>query len=125
MREEQQLVSEFMQERPTMARANSDPRLMMQLLQNEVDELKVEIEAGDHNKIAGELPDVVWFCLTIAEIYGIDLENALWAKGIRNQEKYPTEYFGGEMTYEEAHTICRALWAQNGNDDSFLQLSQS
>lgn len=121
MREEQKLVSEFVTERPIMLDNNRDPKRMVELLKQEVDELEVEILAEKPNKIAQELPDVVWFCLTIAEIYGIDLENALWAKSIRNQEKYPAEMFNNGMTYEEAHTLCRALWAENGNDDKYFE----
>lgn len=123
MREEQSLVKEFVAERPTMFDNNRSPHRMVELLQQEMDELKVEIEAGDVAKIAGELPDVVWFCLTIAEIYGIDLENALWAKALRNQEKYPARMFNDGMSYEEAHVLCRALWAENGNDNDFLELN--
>jgi len=120
MREEQRLVHEFVAERPTMFDNNRDPKRMAELLRQEMDELLVEIDKEDVNGIAGELPDVVWFCLTIAEIYGIDLENAFWAKGIRNQEKYPASMFDNGMTYEQAHTLCRALWG--GNDEDYFDL---
>jgi NTP pyrophosphatase (non-canonical NTP hydrolase) len=121
MRAEQELVKEFVTDRPTMIANNRNPNRMMELLKQEIDELSVEIMAENPDKIAQELPDVVWFCLTIAEIYGIDLENALWAKALRNEAKYPEEYFQDGMSYEEAHTLCRALWSQYGNDKEFFE----
>lgn len=119
MRAEQDLVQEFLIQRPTMLENNANPDRMAQLLQDEVDELKTELIAGDKNKIAQELPDVLWFVLTIAELHGIDLENAFYAKAIRNEEKYPDSYFCGYLDYEQAHMFCRALWADSGNDDNY------
>jgi len=118
MREEQSLIAEFMQRRPAMVVNNSDPKRMVELLYQEVDELNVEIEAGNVDKIAQELPDVAWFCLTIAQVYGIDLENAIWAKALRNEHKYGEEYFDGSIPYEEAHALCREMWDRN-NDGNY------
>ena len=118
MREEQALVGEFAVRRPTMLENNKNPQRMTDLLLMEVDELLVEIKAGNENKIAQELPDVVWFALTIANLYGIDLENALWAKAIRNDHKYPEELFNNGMTYEDAYKLCRDNWDRD-NDDNY------
>jgi len=120
MREEQQLVREFLAARPRMAENNSHPEKMKELLQQEVDELCVEIDAGDTAKIAQEIPDVIFFCLSIAELHGIDVENMFWGKTCRNEFKYKAELFQDGMSYEEAASLCRALWAQNGNDADYL-----
>lgn len=119
MRAEQEIVQEFMVDRPTMAENNNDPERMVELFLQEVDELVVEIRGGKINKIAQELSDVVWFGLTIANLMGIDLEDAFWAKAIRNQDKYPEHYFNNGMTYEEAATLCRDLWDRD-NDINYL-----
>jgi len=119
MRDEQALVNDFMVQRPVMLENNRNKASMVRLFLAEAEELVVELEAEDVEKIAQELPDVIWFCLTIANLYGIDMENAFWAKAIRNEHKYPEENFDGSMTYEEAATLCRALWAENGNDNHF------
>ena len=118
MRNEQEIVQEFLLKRPVMLENNNDPQIMAELLQLEVDELKVELVEGNINKIAQELPDVMWFLFTIAELHGIDLENAFYAKGIRNSMKYPEELFNNGMTYDEAATLCRATWNRD-HDDNF------
>lgn len=118
MRDEQGIVREFIISRPVMLENNLNPQRMAELLQLEVDELKTELDSNNVAKIAQELPDVVWFALSIAEIYGIDLENAFWAKALRNESKYPEEMFNNGMTYEEAATLCRALWNRD-NDVNF------
>lgn len=119
MRNEQEIVREFIRRRPTMFENNRDPARMAELLQQEIDELKIEILAGDVDKIAGEIPDVLWFCITIAEVYGIDVENSFWAKAIRNDYKYDEKYFNDGLSYEEASTLCRAMWNRD-NDVNFL-----
>ena len=118
MRQEQTIVQEFLLARPVMLENNNDPQRMAELLQLEVDELKAELLGGDTGKIAQEIPDIMWFLLTIAELHGIDSENAFYAKGIRNSMKYPEEMFNNGMTYEEAHTLCRAMWNRD-NDVNF------
>jgi NTP pyrophosphatase (non-canonical NTP hydrolase) len=118
MRAEQTVVQEFLLARPVMLENNANPARMADLLQTEVDELKAEIMEGNTDKIAQELPDVVFFLFTIAELHGIDLENAFYAKTLRNEHKYKEEMFDGSMTYEEAATLCRTMWNRD-NDVNF------
>ena len=104
--------------RPSMLANNRQIKSINDLLTSEIDELLLEINAGDTEKIAQELPDVVWFCLTLANIYGIDLEAAFYAKAIRNEIKYPAEMFSEDSDYLIAHALCRQNW-DKANDDNF------
>jgi NTP pyrophosphatase (non-canonical NTP hydrolase) len=105
-----------------MLENNADPERMKELLNDEVVEFNEVIGTGDTDKIAQELADIVFFTFSIANMMGIDLENTFWAKCIRNEFKYPEEYFNNGMSYEEASTMLRALWDRS-QDDEFHQLA--
>ena len=74
MLELQKLVGEFLAERPTMAK-NNTPREVFDLLREEINEAEAEIENPE--AMASELADILFFTMTIANIYGIDLEQAI------------------------------------------------
>jgi NTP pyrophosphatase (non-canonical NTP hydrolase) len=82
-----------------MAENNSDPNRMAQLLTEEVSEV---LEVLDNpEKLAQELSDVVWFCITIAELNGIDLSETFREKAAFFHVRYQAQYFQ-EGDYDEA-----------------------
>lgn len=57
---------------------------------------------GKLDKIREELADVVNYCILMADVCGIDLEEAVIAKIHRNEEKYPIEKaYGKSLKYTE------------------------
>ncbi len=57
---------------------------------------------GKLDKIREELADVVNYCILMADVCGIDLDDAVKAKIHRNEEKYPVEKaYGKSLKYTE------------------------
>ena len=50
-----------------------------------------ELKDSDKEKVSEELADITYYLLRIADITGIDLEDAVWKKMRKNAEKYPVE----------------------------------
>jgi len=123
MKELQQLVGNFLVDRPRMAENNSDPEVMFKLLRDEVDEAEAEIDS-DPETMARELADVVFFTMTLANQYGIDLGEAIREKTARNHVKYPAVMFQNGRSYTEAKRMARDQWKETGGDDQFYEPTQ-
>jgi NTP pyrophosphatase (non-canonical NTP hydrolase) len=123
MREQLEAVRKFVNERPTMKENNQNPLRMIELLRAELDELERAIieEPVDHQHL--ELVDIIFFSLTIAAIWEIDVEGLFDLKLRRNQVKYPPEAFQ-QGDYEEAHRLARLLWKEMGGDERFFSQTQ-
>lgn len=55
---------------------------------------EIEIETRDREKkrkVAAELVDVLWYCLSLADRIGIDLTDAFLKKFAHNTKKFPKE----------------------------------
>ena len=50
-----------------------------------------ELNDSDKEKVSEELADITYYLLRIADITGIDLEDAVWKKMKKNADKYPVE----------------------------------
>ncbi len=118
IRELQDEVSRFLSKRPTMLENNSHPGKVAELLQSEVDEALAVLDQPD--KLGHELADILFFCFTIANSHGLDLDTAFKEKVQRNEAKYSPEYFQ-DGDYEENWLRARREWAEAGGDDAFFQ----
>ena len=116
MKELIQLVRNFRADRPVMNDHNADPRAVVNLLGNEVDELIDAVKAGEG--IGGELADVFWFMIEAADTLGVDLEKEIREKACRNYLKYPAkELQSGD--YDEIVTRLKVQWFQSEGDKQF------
>jgi len=61
---------------------------------------EVEEEARLKGAICDELADVLWWVITIGERLNIDVAHALELKMIKNDQKYPLEKFGRDLSPE-------------------------
>ena len=50
------------------------------------------------DQVRDELADVMLYALRLADILGVDIEAALWAKLAKNAAKYPAELARGQAT---------------------------
>jgi len=116
MLEIQQLVGDFLADRPVMAQ-NNTPAEVFKLLKGEVDEAEAEIENPE--AMATELADIVFFTMTIANLYGIDLKKATMEKTARNHLKYPATLFSNGYTYSQAREVALQQWKESGGDKTF------
>jgi NTP pyrophosphatase (non-canonical NTP hydrolase) len=64
------------------------PKVIMQNMTDEIDELRDAIALGDRREIAGEIPDIFMNLTRVAIYYDIPLEVAISDKIARNAEKY-------------------------------------
>ena len=98
------------------------PDEILPLLLGEVLELCDSVEKKeDKVAIGGELADVVFFCLEIANQYGIPLNEAMGAKMTRNFIKYnPVEInllIEKGMTRDEAVKFMKDRWDRSKDKD--------
>lgn len=62
----------------------------------------VELLASNPDKVTHELADVYYYLLRIADLYGIDLNQALMEKMVLNEKKYPVSKVKGKnLKYDE------------------------
>ena len=54
-------------------------------------EQSIALSVSDKEKVSEELADITYYLLRIADITGIDLEDAVWKKMKKNADKYPVE----------------------------------
>lgn len=105
MKELQQIMSEWLKDRPVMYRHN-DFHNVVDLLRGEVDELVDAHPNGDNQEIEQEVADVFIFALTFANILGVDAETAVREKIAYNNTRYvASEFQVGD--YDEARARCR------------------
>ena len=119
MKEIQQIISDYVSDRPVMFSHNSDNAKMLTLILSEVAELS---DVLDNNPELGhELSDVVWFCYSMAMINGIDLDEEIRTKAARNHLKRPAKDWQ-EGDYKEADQKARKEWKEQGGDEEFYKV---
>lgn len=93
------------------------PQTLSELLKEEVDELRSAITTGSKEEVQGEVADVIFFTVQIANQYDIDLERALGAKMTRNYHKYNPEIIQSMvdhgLTHTEAKATLKRAWDRN------------
>lgn len=116
MREIQQMIANYVADRPLMFAHNQDNHRMLTLLLGEVAELSEVL--GDKENLGHELADVVWLAISMAVLNDIDLDNEIRTKGARNHLKRQScDWQEGD--YKTQDRISRQKWADNGGDDEF------
>ena len=105
MKELQKMTEDFLSDRPKMAENNTLARVFFLLIQ-EVDEVGEVID--DPKLIGGELADVIFFALTIANLHGIDMDEAFRGKVAFNHGRYQARYFQ-DGDYEEARYYVKTV----------------
>jgi NTP pyrophosphatase (non-canonical NTP hydrolase) len=82
---------------------------------------------GDRDEVAGELADVVVYCLQFAMALDLDVTEAITAKMARNAAKYPVELFteeqDGTRNYYAAKEAARR--AEPAGDDSVPRIDRA
>ncbi|MEK0325939.1 MAG: hypothetical protein QQN63_09575 [Nitrosopumilus sp.] len=106
MKELQQMVKDWVEDRPTLKENNTLEQVFF-LLSQEMDE--VEGVLHDRELIKSELPDLLFFLLTLANIHGIDLETEFREKVSLNILKYIHQLFADDsgFNYYEAKQIVK------------------
>ena len=99
MKKEQQMVANFVKDRPILEENNQDPNRMANLLLEEVREAMEVLD--DPVELGRELADIVFFTLSIANMKGIDMEEEFCEKVAYNLARYNAIYFQ-EGDYDEA-----------------------
>ena len=119
MNDKQTTIEEIKQKiinyRKARAWANEDPKDVAISLVLEATELleyfqfnrgkDVEQEKKLYGPIADELADVLWWVVVMGERMGSDIARAFEVKLAKNEEKYPVEIFGSDMSLEEKRKI--------------------
>lgn len=105
MKELQQLVGDFLADRPAM-QSNNTFHTTVDLLRGEVDELVEAHPNGDNKDIAQEVADVFIFALTLANLLGVDVDTEVREKIAYNHTRYNAKTFA-ELPYAEARQTSR------------------
>ena len=98
MKELQKIVSDFVDDRPTLKENNTLERVFF-LLSQEMDEVGEDLHNGE--TIGSELADLIFFILTLANIHGIDMEAEFREKTAWNHIRYQAHLFQ-DGDYEDA-----------------------
>ena len=69
---------------------------------------------GDKQKMADELADILSYVLSFADVTGIDIAGAYYAKMERVKRKYPTEIFNPASDDRDAHLRIKQSYRQHG-----------
>lgn len=110
MKELQVMIGDFLEDRPAM-KANNNFENVVQLMLDEVEELKGAHINGDNKDIAQEVADVFIFAITLANILGVDIESEIREKVAYNHTRYTAADFS-KGDYDQARETSR-LWVQN------------
>jgi len=114
----QSVVANFLNDRPVMAIENQNITKVFELLKGEVGEAEEVLD--NKEKLSQELPDILWFVATVANVMGINLYDALETKLQRNELKYPQSALQ-EGNYDEIMPQLKQEWKENGGDERFYQ----
>lgn len=75
---------------------------LVEIFQWLTEEQSAALDAGQRQRAAGELADILWFLVRIADRLDIDLLQAAGEKLERNAAKYPAERVRGQaLKYDE------------------------
>jgi NTP pyrophosphatase (non-canonical NTP hydrolase) len=117
LKELQRIVGDFQRDRPIMQKADS-PKHIIKLARVEIDEAEAEI--GKPERLAGELADVAILLMTLANVYEIDLGEAIVTKVARNHLKYESRNFQ-EGDYTQKVIQSKRAWLASGGDEEFYK----
>lgn len=102
----QRRVGRFVEERPVM-RDHDLPERVVALMRGEIDELLDEMQWGKREptpeeieKVRLELADVVWYCMSLGNLLGFDVEQAVKDKIVINERRFPSHLFQGDGDFE-------------------------
>jgi len=98
------MVCDFIDDRPTLKENNTLERVFF-LLSLELDEVREIL--NDKELIGSELADIIFFCLTLASIHGIDMEAEFREKVAFDHLRYQAHMFQ-EGDYDEARKQVKA-----------------
>lgn len=101
----QEMLRNFSIDRPTLAE-NNNPERIINLLQNEVVEAAESLT--DTENLASEISDIVIFALTLANLYGFDMDEEVREKIAFNIGRYSSDLFQ-EGDYEEARLKAKQI----------------
>ena len=97
----QAMLSDFSNDRPTL-KDNNTPLRVLSLLASEVEEARVAVvEENGSADIAQEISDVLIFALTLANQYGLNMDDEVREKIAFNMTRYTADKFQSG-SYEEA-----------------------
>lgn len=104
-----------------MDAANQDVGFLLNLLFQEVEELKEEPHGMSPEKyLEQELADVAIFAIGILDLITGDADMAIREKVGRNTLKYPAHYFQ-EGTYEDSRRDSKLQWTKEDNQDFYQE----
>lgn len=89
-------------------------------LEEEMVELRDALITGERKTIASEIPDLVILAFRMADMYGIDMSQAMTRKLHRNGEKYmgPSKHLiENGVDPKEARRIAKENWDKNRDKD--------
>ncbi|MCG3203937.1 MAG: hypothetical protein KCHDKBKB_00614 [Elusimicrobia bacterium] len=122
MKELQQMVGDWLLDRPTMLENNTF-HSVVDLLRGEVDELVEAHPNGDNKDIAQEVADVFIFALTLANILGVDVDAEVKEKMAYNLARYPASKFQSG-SYQQSREECRAWVKETGWKKEFYSIPE-
>jgi NTP pyrophosphatase (non-canonical NTP hydrolase) len=102
------------------------PKIILQNMAEEMDELRDAVSSGDRREIAGEIPDIFMNLTRVAIFYDIPMEVAISDKIARNAEKY-NPYKIKELREEhdissiEAMNILKNQWDRSRDKREFCR----
>lgn len=117
LEELQKMVGDFQRDRPIMQKADS-PKHVIKLARVEMDEAEAEI--GKPDRLATELADVMIYMMTLANVYELDLGEAIAEKVGRNILKFPAKNFQ-EGDYTQKVIQSKRAWLESGGDEEFYK----
>lgn len=120
MKEIQEMVRNWLEDRPTMKVQNTFENVV-DLLRGEVDELVDAHPNGDNKDIAQEMADVVIFALTLANLLGVDVDSEVREKLAYNQTRYQSKDFQ-TGDYNEARDKSREWVKENNWKQTFYDI---
>ena len=102
----QAMLSDFSNDRPTL-KDNNTPLRVLSLLASEVEEARVAVvEENGSADIAQEISDVLIFALTLANQYGLNMDDEVREKIAFNMTRYTADKFQSG-SYEEARQLAK------------------
>lgn len=120
MRNVFEMIHNFRLDRPVMDAHNQDLGAMMDMLQQEMHELRFPAQDGmsQEQYIRQELADIAIFSITMLQMLG-NPEDEIAEKVLRNCLKYPAELFQGDLDYDEAIKQAKANWGRSENREFY------
>jgi dCTP diphosphatase len=72
-----------------------------------------ELEERDRPEVAKELADVISYCLSFADVLGIDITTSFHEKLEHNRQKYPVAIFNANNPHDEEYRTVRKSYREH------------